>query len=255
MEYLPSYKDDLYLAHHGVKGQKWGVRRYQNPDGSLTPEGKKRIDKYSETGAEIGGTVGMIGGLFIPGLTTAGIPIGGTAGYIAGNAIGKAIGKGVVSGKINKKLGIKVAKGAAITTGILAGSYGAVLLSDELKASNDFKKSKDLAEKLVSDHLSDLSPQQQDFAKNSIARKNNDVLINQRVRKNRARKALVKDTYDAYINPKTRSFEKRAVLTGRKRSGYYRVNTGDFNDIGIINDNTFSRYEDGIRRAVNAPKK
>lgn len=30
------------LQHHGVKGQKWGVRRYQNKDGSLTPEGKKR---------------------------------------------------------------------------------------------------------------------------------------------------------------------------------------------------------------------
>ena len=30
------------LQHHGVKGQKWGVRRYQNKDGSLTAEGKKR---------------------------------------------------------------------------------------------------------------------------------------------------------------------------------------------------------------------
>jgi hypothetical protein len=33
------------LYHYGVKGQKWGVRRYQNKDGSLTPAGKKR-DKY-----------------------------------------------------------------------------------------------------------------------------------------------------------------------------------------------------------------
>ena len=32
------------LYHHGIKGQKWGVRRYQNKDGSLTPEGKKRYD-------------------------------------------------------------------------------------------------------------------------------------------------------------------------------------------------------------------
>ena len=32
---------DEYLAHHGVIGQKWGVRRYQNYDGSLTPLGRK----------------------------------------------------------------------------------------------------------------------------------------------------------------------------------------------------------------------
>ena len=35
-------EDGEYLAHYGTKGQKWGVRRYQNEDGSLTEEGKKR---------------------------------------------------------------------------------------------------------------------------------------------------------------------------------------------------------------------
>lgn len=34
-----------YLAHHGIQGQKWGVRRFQNADGSLTPRGKKRAAK------------------------------------------------------------------------------------------------------------------------------------------------------------------------------------------------------------------
>mgnify|MGYP006967411505 CR=1 FL=1 len=33
---------DFELQHHGVKGMKWGVRRYQNKDGSLTQKGKKR---------------------------------------------------------------------------------------------------------------------------------------------------------------------------------------------------------------------
>lgn len=41
--YGPARSDELY--HHGVKGQKWGVRRYQNEDGSLTPAGKVRYYK------------------------------------------------------------------------------------------------------------------------------------------------------------------------------------------------------------------
>ena len=37
-----NYAHSDELCHHGVKGQKWGVRRYQNADGSLTAAGKRR---------------------------------------------------------------------------------------------------------------------------------------------------------------------------------------------------------------------
>ena len=33
------------LTHHGIPGQKWGIRRFQRPDGSLTPKGQARLDK------------------------------------------------------------------------------------------------------------------------------------------------------------------------------------------------------------------
>lgn len=40
-KYIPKSE----LAHHGILGQKWGVRRYQNPDGSLTPAGRRRLER------------------------------------------------------------------------------------------------------------------------------------------------------------------------------------------------------------------
>lgn len=39
---------DNELYHHGIKGMKWGVRRYQNDDGTLTSAGKQRYSKMSD---------------------------------------------------------------------------------------------------------------------------------------------------------------------------------------------------------------
>lgn len=46
--------NDEYLSHHGIKGQRWGIRRYQNPDGSLTPAGEKRYAKLEKKLNSIG---------------------------------------------------------------------------------------------------------------------------------------------------------------------------------------------------------
>lgn len=97
----------MYLAHHGIKGQKWGVRRYQNSDGTLTEEGKKR---YIKRDTIIGGTVGAA--------------VGGYAGAIAGAGI---------FGVINPAAAVSA--GAAYAAALGGVSLGSVMAYSNAKAS------------------------------------------------------------------------------------------------------------------------
>ena len=51
--YFTIVASDSDLQHHGIKGQKWGVRRYQNYDGSYTKKGLERYNKAAEKYASV----------------------------------------------------------------------------------------------------------------------------------------------------------------------------------------------------------
>ena len=77
--------DELY--HHGIKGQKWGIRRWQNEDGTLTEEGKK---KY--------GTVEN----FEKAQKRKKIAVGVGAGVAGAAAIGLGVGASIIGSKWSK---------------------------------------------------------------------------------------------------------------------------------------------------------
>lgn len=53
-------EQSLYIAHHGIRGQKWGVRNYQNTDGSLTTAGRLRYGVGSALRGGVFNTSGAV---------------------------------------------------------------------------------------------------------------------------------------------------------------------------------------------------
>ena len=49
--YIIRENNDQHLSHHCIKGQKWGIRRYQNEDGTLTDAGKARYNSIFISGS------------------------------------------------------------------------------------------------------------------------------------------------------------------------------------------------------------
>lgn len=104
----------LYLEHHGIKGQRWGVRRFQNPDGTLTDKGRKHYQKKLDrekrkqvSSDNLRGTlerqhgiaVGASGVLSaISGALTVAAVVSNPATIAAGAAIAAAVSAGITHG-------------------------------------------------------------------------------------------------------------------------------------------------------------
>ncbi len=84
-----------YIYHHGIQGQKWGIRRYQDKNGILTSEGRERYKKYyKETGKKVGLTVGRTSKSVVKSIGKTGKETGIAIGK-TGKSIGKTIAENV----------------------------------------------------------------------------------------------------------------------------------------------------------------
>ena len=103
------------LCHYGILGQKWGIRRYQNPDGSLTEAGKARREQLTKQRG-----IGIL----------AGGAVGGAAGLAAGGAaaVGFSLATGIVAPYLQFSIvGLGATSGAA-AFGSLMNKYGEMRL-------------------------------------------------------------------------------------------------------------------------------
>ena len=89
------WTDGTELYHHGIKGQKWGIRQYQYEDGSLTPLGRERYGKKSRLVENKAKQAQAIGNTY---KKVTGIISGVSAGIGAAGQVGTGIAAAITYG-------------------------------------------------------------------------------------------------------------------------------------------------------------
>lgn len=118
MEYYSVPLPNDKLAHHGIKGMKWGVRRYRNTDGSLTPAGRKRYKSGSK--AENTERAKKIA------KTVAGVAAGVSVSYVGAKFAASPAARSAV-GKVMDKVSSLKAKDVTKTMDSLTDIYSKTL--------------------------------------------------------------------------------------------------------------------------------
>ena len=117
LAYRVTYSNELY--HYGVKGQKWGIRRYQNPNGTLTEEGKIRYGVDPKTG-KLSDEGKKLLRQDIDDQRKRKVNILGSLGIGAATASAVATGIALAEGMMSTKLAISTISSAAVTAGVSA---------------------------------------------------------------------------------------------------------------------------------------
>ena len=117
LAYRVTYSNELY--HYGVKGQKWGIRRYQNPNGTLTEEGKIRYGVDPKTG-KLSAEGKKLLEQDIDDQRKRKVNILGSLGIGVSIASAIAAGAGLAEGIISTNMAIGTLSSAAINAGVSA---------------------------------------------------------------------------------------------------------------------------------------